>query len=163
MNYAQLRKYDVANGPAIRVTLFVSGCRHNCPNCFNQEYQKFKFGNELTQDTEDEIISYLKDPVVKGFSLLGGEPLQQPPYTLYRLLRRIKEETNQNIWVWTGYEYENIPKSHLPLLEYIDVLVDGKFIESQKNLKLRFRGSENQRIIDVKETLATGKVKLFME
>lgn len=161
MHIAQMRQFDVSNGTGIRTTLFVSGCTHNCKNCFNKEYQNFTYGREWTPEVEQEFINLAKNEQIAGVSILGGEPLQQPPLTLYKLLKRIKEETGKNIWLWTGYEYENIPKPHLPSLEYIDVLVDGKFIEEEKDLTLKFRGSRNQRLIDVKKTLAHGSVVLY--
>ena len=163
MNYAQIRKYDVANGIGVRTTLFVSGCTHNCPMCFNKEYQNFKYGNEWTQEIEDKFIEYVKDENVVGASILGGEPLQQDAYTLYKLLKRIKLETGKNIWLWTGYEYESLPIEYKPLLLHIDVLVDGRFIQDLKSAKLKFRGSSNQRVIDVKKTLEKGEVVLYLE
>ena len=103
MNYAQLRNFDIANGPFVRTTLFVSGCMHDCENCFNKEYQNFKYGNIYNNETENEILLHMKDNNIKGFSLLGGEPFQQlHGYELDNLLKRIKMETNKSIWVWTG-------------------------------------------------------------
>lgn len=160
MNVAQMRQFDVANGTGVRATLFVSGCTHNCKNCFNKDYQSFTYGREWTPEVEQEFINLAKNEHVTGVSILGGEPFQQAPLTLYKLVRRIKEETGKNIWLWTGYEYENIPKPQLPSLEYIDVLIDGKFIEEEKDLTLKFRGSRNQRLIDVQKTLAQGKIVL---
>lgn len=161
MNYAQIRAFDVANGLGVRTTLFVSGCTHDCEDCFNKDYQDFRYGNEWTQQTEDRLIDLLKNENIAGLSVLGGEPLQQSPRTMYNLFRRVKEETGKNIWLWTGYEYENIPKPFLPCLEYIDVLVDGKYEKSLKNLKLQFRGSSNQRVIDVQQSLKDGEVVLY--
>lgn len=158
MNYSQIRKYDVSNGVGIRTTLFVSGCRFNCKNCFNKEYQSFNYGNEWTKDVEDEFIEFGKDENVSGYSLLGGEVLQQCPRTIYNLVKRIKEETGKSIWLWTGYKFEDIPKSHLNILQYIDILIDGQFVEELKDLKLRWRGSSNQRIIDVQESLKLNRV-----
>lgn len=167
MNIAQIRKYDVANGPGIRTTVFVSGCTHNCYNCFNKQYQDFKFGNFLTNSKKKEIISYVKE--TKRLSILGGEPMQQG-WEMVDFVFDIKNTCNDsNIWMWTGYTIEEIlnPKDGLSyqreLLKYIDVLVDGKFVQSKKDLKLKFRGSSNQRIIDVQKTLATGKIILMEE
>lgn len=163
MNYAQIRKYDVANGTGVRTTLFVSGCTHNCPSCFNEEYQNFKYGNEFTEETEQQILEHLSDPNVKGLSILGGEPFQQNVWTLYKLVRAVKERTGKNIWIWTGYKFEEIPKQYRLVLEYIDVLVDGRFVQELKSAKLQFRGSSNQRVIDVHKTLQTGQVVLHLE
>lgn len=167
MNIAQIRKYDVANGLGIRTTVFVSGCTHNCYNCFNKQYQDFKFGNSLTILKKNEIMSYISE--TKRLSILGGEPMQQG-WEMVDLVFDIKNTyKDTNIWMWTGYTIEEIlnPKDGLPyqreLLKYIDVLVDGKFVQSKKDLKLKFRGSSNQRIIDVQKTLATGKIILMEE
>lgn len=162
MKYAQLRNFDISNGPFVRYSMFVSGCTHNCENCFNKEYQSFKYGNVYTKETEEEILSHMKDNNIKGFSLLGGEPMQQLQngYELDDLVKRIKAETNKSIWVWSGYTFEQIisDKRKLEFLKNIDVLVDGKFVEELKDVKLKFRGSSNQRIIDVQESLKSGVV-----
>lgn len=156
MNIAQLRKYDVANGPGIRTTVFVSGCTHNCYNCFNKQYQDFNFGNQFTAETTKQIIECVKE--TGRLSILGGEPMQQG-WEFVEFLQTIKEETNANIWVWSGYTIEqllNPPDGmsyQLNALQYIDVLVDGKFIEKRKDLTLKFRGSSNQRILDVQKSL----------
>lgn len=161
MNIAQIRKYDVANGPGIRTTVFVSGCTHNCYNCFNKEYQNFNFGFKHTDETYKTIEKYVNE--TKMLSVLGGEPMQQG-WDLVQFLHDIKEKTNANIWVWTGYTIEEILKckdgqSHMcSALQYIDVLVDGKFVQSKKDLSLKFRGSSNQRIIDVQKTLKERKI-----
>ena len=156
MNIAQIRKYDVANGPGIRTTIFVSGCTHNCKNCFNKEYQDFSYGKPFTKEIEDEIISYVKD--TNRLSILGGEPMQQG-IELINLLKRVKEETNATIWMWTGYIYELLETDiQRKMLQYVYVLVDGPFIESKKDLTLKFRGSSNQRIINVKKTLDKNKL-----
>ena len=156
MNIAQIRKYDVANGPGIRTTIFVSGCTHNCKNCFNKEYQDFSYGKPFTKEIEDEIISYVKD--TNRLSILGGEPMQQG-IELINLLKRVKEETNATIWMWTGCIYELLETDiQRKMLQYIYVLVDRPFIESKKDLTLKFRVSSNQRIIDVKNTLDKNKL-----
>ena len=159
MKIAQVRKYDVANGPGIRTTIFVSGCTHNCKGCFNKEYQSFNFGENYNKEKEDLIISYIKDKRVDGFSVLGGEPLQQDD-SLYYLLKRVKEETNKSIWLWTGYIFEDIvlDNSKKKYLEYIDFLVDGRFEEDKKDFALKFKGSSNQRIVDVKETIKEKRI-----
>ena len=169
MKYAKIRKLDVTNGPGIRTTLFVSGCTHNCEGCFNKEQQDFNYGNEFTKETEDEFIELTKARQIRGVNILGGEPMQQG-WEMVDFVFDIKNTyKDTNIWMWTGYTIEEIlnPKDGLSyqreLLKYIDVLVDGKFVQSKKDLKLKFRGSSNQRIIDVQKTLATGKIILMEE
>ena len=157
MNYSLIRKYDVTNGPGVRVTLFVSGCTHKCEGCFNIEQQNFNNGQLFTKEIEDEFISYVKNKLVVGVNILGGEPLQQDD-TLYNLLKRIKEETDKNIWLWTGYTLESIPDDKRKILNYIDTLVDGKFEINKRDLKLKYRGSSNQRVIDVQKSLRLGKL-----
>ena len=162
MNFAQIRKYDVANGPGIRTTIFVTGCTHKCHNCFNEEYQDFDFGDPWTQRVTDEIIEDLKLDEVKGLTILGGEPFQNE-VDLLQVIRDIKKEVQKDIWIFSGYTYEEILKyqDKKKLLEECDVLVDGRFVEALKDLNLRFRGSFNQRIIDVKKSLEENKVVLF--
>lgn len=168
MNYAAIKKFDVANGPGVRVSLFVSGCTLHCKNCFNSEAWDFNYGNAFTEETEEEIIKALSPDFIKGFSLLGGEPFEpRNQETLKTLLRRIKAVyPNKEIWCYTGnlLDADLLSPSRMrcehtdEMLSYIDVLIDGRFVEEKKDLKLRFRGSSNQRIIDVKRTLAEGKV-----
>lgn len=146
MHYAQIRKYDVANGEGIRTTLFVSGCNFNCPGCFNKEYQNFDYGNEWTKEVEDKFIELGKDENVSGYSILGGEPLMQDKDTMISLLKRIKNETGKSIWMWTGFTLENLTTEQLKIIDYVDVLIDGTFIEDLKDLRLAWRGSRNQKI-----------------
>ena len=162
MNFAQIRKYDVANGPGIRTTIFVTGCTHTCHNCFNEEYQDFDFGDPWTQQETDEVIEDLKLDEVRGLTILGGEPFQNE-VDLLEVLRDIKKEVQKDIWIFSGYTYEEILKDQdkKKLLEECDVLVDGRFVEALKDLSLRFRGSSNQRIIDVKKSLEANEVVLF--
>ncbi|MDU6743834.1 anaerobic ribonucleoside-triphosphate reductase activating protein [Peptoniphilus harei] len=162
MNFAQIRKYDVANGPGIRTTIFVTGCTHKCHNCFNEEYQDFDFGDPWTQQETDEVIEDLKLDEVKGLTILGGEPFQNE-VDLLEVLRDIKKEVQKDIWIFSGYTYEEILKDQdkKKLLEECDVLVDGRFVEALKDLSLRFRGSSNQRIIDVQKSLESNEVVLF--
>ena len=161
MNYAQIRKFDVTNGPGVRTTLFVSGCTHKCDGCFNDKQQNFNYGNEFNKETEDEFIKYTLNPQIKGVNILGGEPMQQTKdNTLLNLLQRIKKETAKPIWLWSGYTYEQIlsdPKK-LELLNQVDVLIDGKFQIANRNISLKYRGSSNQRVIDVKKSLKENKV-----
>ena len=173
MNYADIKYIDVANGPGIRVSLFVSGCAHHCKNCFNAATWDFNYGEPFTEKHIDEIIEYLKPSHIKGLSLLGGEPFEYSNQQgILPLVRRVKEEyPDKDIWCWTGYDFEKDIKDKMlttwpetrELISYIDILVDGKFIEELKNLSLRFRGSSNQRIIDVKKSLDTNEVVLWEE
>lgn len=162
MNFAQIRKYDVANGPGIRTTIFVTGCTHKCHNCFNEEYQDFDFGDPWTQRETDEVIEDLKLDEVKGLTILGGEPFQNE-VDLLQVIRDIKKEVQKDTWIFSGYTYEEILKDQdkKKLLEECDVLVDGRFVEALKDLNLRFRGSSNQRIIDVQKSLESNEVVLF--
>lgn len=164
MRYGQIRKYDVANGPGIRVSFFVTGCTHNCFNCFNKEYQDFEYGNIWTDKHTQDIIKLLENPHIRGLSVLGGEPFQNSK-DLTKVLRDINHSKPQDkdIWVWSGYTYEQIIKDsvRLGLLKEIDVLVDGPFVQKLKDLTLKFRGSSNQRIIDVEKTLQKGEVILY--
>ena len=156
MNYAKIRKLDVTNGPGIRTTLFVSGCTHNCEGCFNKEQQDFNYGNKFTKETEDECIQLTKNKQIKGVNIWSGEPMQQiMDDTLLNLLKRIKLETDKPIWLWSGYTFEEIvnnPK-RLEILREVDVLIDGKFQADKRDIMLKYRGSSNQRVIDVKKSL----------
>ena len=161
MNYAEIKYNDIANGPGVRTTLFVSGCTHNCEGCFNKEQQDFNYGNEFTKEIEDEFIELTKSRQIKGVNILGGEPMQQimDDYLL-NLLKRIKAETNKPIWLWSGYKFEEIitnPK-RLELLKEVDILIDGKFELDKRDIMLKYRGSANQRVIDVKKSLEEGKI-----
>ena len=168
MYYAKIKECDVANGPGVRVSLFVSGCNHHCKGCFNQVAWDFKYGQPFTQETIDKIIKDLDKDYVEGLTLLGGEPLE---YTnqqgLVPLIKQIKEKLpNKSIWCYTGFDFENDVMGKMynnweetrELISNIDVIVDGKFEESKKNISLKFRGSENQRLIDVKKSIANNKV-----
>ena len=171
MNYADIKKADVANGLGVRVSLFVSGCTHHCKNCFNQEAWDFNYGKKFTEKEIDKIINELDHSYVAGLTLLGGEPLEHiNQQGLLPLLRKVKEKfPDKNIWCYSGYTFENDIMEKMyknweetpELLSYIDVLVDGKFEEDKKDIKLRFRGSSNQRIIDVQKSLKENKAVLF--
>jgi anaerobic ribonucleoside-triphosphate reductase activating protein len=173
MNYATFRTHDVANGPGVRVSLFVSGCTHRCKGCFNAEAWDFNYGEEYTEALEGKIISALSPDYIKGFSLLGGEPFEPSNQAvLVGLLEKIKKVYPQkSIWCYTGYDLEaDILPRRLGdgevterMIRCIDVLVDGKFVEEKKDLSLRFRGSSNQRIIDIPATLTSGKITLMEE
>lgn len=173
MNYATVKTHDVANGPGVRVSLFVSGCTHRCKGCFNAEAWDFDYGEPFTKEVEDEIIKALAPSYIKGFSLLGGEPFEPcNQKALVGLLERIRATYPQKtVWCYSGYDFERDMLSHRlgdanvtdRMLRAIDVLVDGEFVEEQKDLALRFRGSANQRIIDVPRSLESGKIVLRPE
>ena len=167
MNYADLKKTDIANGPGVRVSLFVSGCTHGCPGCFNPETWDFQFGQPFTQKTMDTLLAALAPEHIRGLSLLGGEPLHPDNQkTVLEVVRRVREAIpHKTVWCYTGYFYENLvqgqvgdPETVRALLEGIDVLVDGPFVEARKNLGLRFRGSDNQRILLASASLAAGEL-----
>lgn len=168
MNYATIKNCDIANGPGVRVSLFVSGCTHRCPGCFNEVAWDFDYGEPFTQQTIDTILAMLRPAYIRGLTLLGGEPFEpQNQGAVVELLRQIKKEMPQkSIWAFSGYLFDrDILSGRLgdtgEYLSYLDVLVDGPFIEAKKNLSLRFRGSENQRLIDVPASLAAGEVVLW--
>ena len=164
MNYAAIKWADVANGPGVRVSLFVSGCTHRCPGCFNQEAQDFAYGRPFTRTEEDKIVAALAPAHIKGLSLLGGEPLEPDNQrALLPLLRRVKAAyPHKEVWCYTGYTLEELRQNSRArcertdeMLSLIDVLVDGPFVEAQKDLNLRFRGSANQRILNVPASIKT--------
>ena len=173
MYYATIKNCDIANGPGVRVSLFVSGCTHHCPGCFNQEAWDFHYGQPFTEETIKTILDMLRPGYIRGLTLLGGEPFDpRNQEAVVQLLRRIKQELPQkSIWAFSGYLFDRdilsgklgdweITKEYLG---YLDVLVDGPFVQEKKNLSLRFRGSENQRIIDVPASLASGTVVLWKD
>lgn len=160
MKYMQIRETDIANGEGIRVSLFVQGCPFRCKNCFNANLQDFNGGKQWNKHIEQDFIDLGKRSFIKGYSFLGGEPMAQDEDFL-NLIKRIKSETSKTIWVWTGYVFENLNDFQKECLKYIDVLVDGPFIEELKDIKLRFRGSSNQRVIDVQKTLLNNKIVLW--
>ena len=168
MNYATIKPRDIANGPGVRVSLFVSGCRHKCKNCFNKEAWDFSYGKPFGTDTVEEILKALEPDYVSGFSLLGGEPFEpENTFELALLLKKIKSQFPQkSIWCYTGFVFDaELLKQNNPnvrkMLENIDVLVDGRFVEELKSPALIFRGSSNQRIIDVKASLNSGETVLL--
>lgn len=158
MNYAEIKRYDVANSPYVGSSLFVSGCTNNCEGCFNEQLQNFSYGHKWTKEVEDSYIKFLQDKQVKHANLLGGEPMQQDSNTMLHLVKRIKEETDVSIWCWTGCLFEDLIKQQdkIEILRYIDILVDGKFDKTKRDLKLKYRGSSNQRVIDVQESFKKG-------
>ena len=171
MYYGNIKKSDIANGPGVRVSLFVSGCTHHCKGCFNEETWNFKYGEPFTEKTEEQILKLLEPSYVSGLTVLGGEPMEYVNQKeLLPFLKKVKENyPKKTIWCYTGYVYEKdllgrmIQKWKITkeILELIDVLVDGPFIEEQKDITLLFRGSANQRLIDVPQSLAAGEVILW--
>jgi len=160
MNYADIKKIDVANGEGVRVSVFVSGCNHHCKGCFNQCAWDFNYGKKFTEKEEQQIIDYMNHDYISGLSLLGGEPLEpRNQEGLLPLVKKVKEKfPNKDIWCYTGFDFEKDNETTRELLKYIDIIVDGKFEEDKKDLKLQFRGSSNQKIVDVKKSLQTGKI-----
>ncbi|MBQ8568256.1 MAG: anaerobic ribonucleoside-triphosphate reductase activating protein [Oscillospiraceae bacterium] len=171
MNYGEIKNCDISNGPGVRVSLFVSGCTHHCEGCFNPMTWDFEYGEPFDENAEQQLMDMLAPDYINGFSLLGGEPLEhENQKRLLPLLRRVKEVyPNKSIWCYTGYTFETDILGKMfreyeeteELMSYIDILVDGEFILEQKNISLRFRGSENQRIIDVKKSLRNGFTVLW--
>ena len=173
MYYANIKQYDIADGEGVRVTLFVSGCTNCCEGCFQPETWDFAYGQPYTKETEDTLIAMLEDENIQGLTLLGGEPFEpQNQRELVHLLRRVsKELPSKDIWAYTGFVYERdlqmgqrkYTEVTDEILSLIDVLVDGPFVIAKKNISLQFRGSENQRVIDMKKTRETGETVLYLE
>ena len=171
MHYATIKNNDIANGPGVRVSLFVSGCTHRCPGCFNEEAWDFQYGEPFTQETIDYILKLLEPARIKGLTLLGGEPFEpQNQVEIVKLLRQVKQRyPEKSIWAFSGYLFDqDILSGKLGLweitdeyLSYLDVLVDGPYIAAKKDLMLRFRGSANQRLIDVAASRKENKVVLW--
>ena len=171
MNFADIKRVDVANGPGVRVSLFVSGCTHRCPGCFNPEAWDFSFGSPFGEEQVREILSLLDKPYIRGLSLLGGEPFEPANQrALLPLLRRVRQELpGKTVWCYSGYtldgELWQPSRARCEctdeMLSLMDVLVDGEFIQARKDLSLRFRGSANQRIIDLPRSLAARSVVLW--
>jgi len=173
MNYGNIKTNDIANGIGVRTSLFVSGCTHHCKGCFNPETWDFNYGEKFTKATEDKIILSLKPDFVRGLTVLGGEPFEKANQkALLPFIKRVKEELpDKDIWFFSGYLFEELTgkiKNECCRTEYtdellslIDVLVDGEFVEEKKNISLQFRGSENQRLIDLRKTLKQGEIILW--
>ena len=171
MYYGEIKKTDIANGTGVRVSLFVSGCRHHCKGCFNQVTWEFDYGQKYTKETEQEVLDALAPDYIAGWSLLGGEPFEpENQRELVKLLKKVKEQyPKKNVWVYSGYLLdEDLLKESKTrcevtdeMLSYIDVLVDGEFVLDKKDLSLKFRGSANQRIINVPETRRSGSIVLM--
>lgn len=175
MNYGNIKKNDIANGIGVRTSLFVSGCTHHCKGCFNPETWDFGYGKPFTKEVEDEIILSLKSDFIRGLTVLGGEPFEKSNQkALLPFIKRVKEEVpEKDIWFFSGYLLDELTgkiendrcrcEVTDELLSLIDVLVDGEFIEEKKNISLKFRGSENQRLIDLKKTFKKGDIVLWNE
>lgn len=173
MNYADIKRIDIANGTGVRVSLFVSGCNRHCKNCFNKETWDFNYGKQYTKETEREILNYLKPDYIAGLSILGGEPFEHINQKgILPLVKKVKElYPKKNIWCYTGFDFDkdilgkmiNEFEETKELIQYLDVLVDGEFIEELKNSSLWFKGSSNQRVIDVKKSLEKGQIVLVKE
>ena len=173
MHYGNIKNYDIADGEGVRVTLFCSGCTNRCEGCFQPETWDFCSGKEYTKETEDQLIQMLTNPNIQGLTLLGGDPFEPSNQrTLITLLRRVKQELpTKDVWAYTGFVYEQDllegQRKHTEvtdeMLSYIDVLVDGPFVIDQKDISLYFRGSTNQRVIDMPKTLKSGNVVIYHE
>jgi len=171
MNYSVIKNCDIANGPGVRVTLFVSGCSHHCEGCFNEETWDFQYGQPFTEETADKIIAMLAPDYIEGLTLLGGEPLEPANrQALLPLVQAVKEKyPGKNIWCYTGYLFEQDVLGKFcaqwpemkAFLSCLDVIVDGEFVLEQKDISLQFRGSRNQRIILVQESVEQGKTVLW--
>ena len=173
MHYGNIKNYDIADGEGVRVTLFCSGCTNRCEGCFQPETWDFCYGKEYTKETEDQLIQMLTNPNIQGLTLLGGDPFEPSNQrTLITLLRRVKQELpTKDVWAYTGFVYEQDllegQRKHTEvtdeMLSYIDVLVDGPFVIDEKDISLYFRGSTNQRVIDMPKTLKSGNVVINHE
>ena len=173
MNYCEIKPTDIANGTGVRVSLFVSGCTHHCKGCFNAVTWDFNYGQPFTEQTQQSIIEMLKPHYIEGLTLLGGEPFEpQNQVELLKLLKEVRKTygNTKNIWCYSGYTYEELTKESrakiditFDMLSLIDVLVDGEFKLEQKDITLKFRGSKNQRIIDVKKSIEQNNIVLYMQ
>ena len=177
MNYAKIKHYDPANGEGIRISLFVSGCNLHCKGCFNQEAQDFNYGDVFCSDTMDEIKHLVEDEHIDGLSILGGDPLCQSEYDIMTLttLAKYVKSLGKNVWIWSGFTWEQIFQTVVTddiyplriakqeLISVCDIWVDGPFVEELKDLRLQWRGSSNQRVIDVQKTLKQGQIVLYQD
>ena len=164
MRYSKIRKMDIADGPGVRVSIFMQGCSFHCKNCFNSETWDFEGGKEFNVGVVNDVLDLCEEDYIKGLSILGGEPMH--PVTIKgteMLAKAFKERfPEKNLWVWSGYTFEDY-LSKQEALKYIDVIVDGQYVDEKHNPKLNWRGSENQRVIDVQKSLKSGKVELFCD
>lgn len=168
-NYAKINKNDIANGPGIRVSVFFSGCEHYCKGCFNAEAWDFNYGKPFVDETINEIINAMEPNYIKGITILGGEPMHPNNIdSVYKLLKAVKEKyPDKSVWVYTGYTFEELVRMdsnmYTFVLALVDVLVEGRFVEALKDITLRFRGSSNQRLIDMKATLDKAEIVLWSD
>ena len=165
MNYAQIRNMDISNGRGIGVSLYTSGCRFHCKNCFNYELWDLNYGKKFDDAAKELLFNSLKEPFVKRFTVLGGEPMiEENREEVYELLKEIKQKyPDKIIWLYSGYKYEELLSIFPQIFKVIDILVDGQFVDALKDFKLKFRGSSNQRIIDIKKTREQNKIILWEE
>ena len=164
MKYAKIKKCDVANGTGIRVSLFVSGCHHHCKGCFNTDAWDFNYGNEFTENTLNRLLELCDNPNIEGLSILGGEPMHPKNIegTLEIAKAFKKKFPKKNLWVWTGFLFDKDLKDK-EVLKYIDVLVDGQYVDELHNPTLKWKGSSNQRVIDVQKSLKKDEIVLFCD
>ena len=164
MRYNLIRKMDISNGPGVRVSIFMQGCAFHCPNCFNKETWDFNSGKEFNQDTINEVLDLCKNDYIKGLSILGGEPMH--PNNIEgttKLAKAFKEKyPNKTLWAWTGFNFDKDLKDK-EVMKYVDVLVDGRYVDEMHNPNLKWRGSSNQRVIDVQKSLKKGEVVLYCD
>ena len=162
MRYNKIRKMDISNGPGVRVSIFTQGCAFNCEKCFNPETHDFKGGEEFNQNTIDKVLQLCDDDNIKGLSILGGEPLHPKNIEgTTELAKAFREKfPNKDVWVWSGFKYDKDLKDK-EVLNYIDVLVDGQYIDALRDPRLKWKGSQNQRVIDVQQSLKNNEIKLF--
>lgn len=163
MKYAKIIKYDTGNWEGINTTIFFSGCHFHCRGCFNEVAQDFNYGTEFNRETIEDFITKAKDEHVVGVNILGGEPFDQDLDVMYNFIKEVRERVGKPIHFWSGYLYEEIMKDEKKarILRLVDTLVDGQFMLDKKDLRLRFRGSSNQRVIDVGKSVTYGYVKLI--
>lgn len=162
MRYASIRNMDISNGEGIGVSLFVQGCRFHCYNCFNVDTWDFNKGKEWNEQVQYDFIELANKPYVNHISILGGEPLcNENRIEITQLIKNIKLKTNKKIWIWTGYTWEDIKNTEI--MKYTDVLIDGRYIDEKRDITLPWRGSTNQRVIDVQKSLNKGKIVLYIE
>lgn len=159
MGYNKIRKMDISDGPGVRVSIFMQGCTFNCPNCFNQETHDFNGGKEFTEETIEKVLELANKDTIRGLSILGGEPMHPKNIDgTLKLAKQFKEKyPNKDVWVWTGFEFEKLKHENL---KYIDVIIDGLFKEELHRPNLKWKGSSNQRVIDVQKSLKENKVIL---
>lgn len=168
MNYAKIKHYDIVNGEGVRTSLFVSGCQFHCKDCFNPETWNFNYGKPYTQKTTDHILSTLKPPYIDGLSILGGDPLWQDEEGTSQLIDLVKQvkSIGKTVWIWSGFTWEQLPalsQSKQNLVQLCDVMIDGLYNNILRDLRLKWRGSSNQRVIDIQKTLNRQKVVLYEE